>query len=222
MASPKYSLIPPPIDHHHHHHHQPPPHQPFQNYVVLPSYYSPGDTRRCHISLHKFLFLLGLVLLSLSLYVIWPSDPDLKIVRLRLKHLRVHMRPHISVDVSLDTTVRISNRDAFSLDFDGLRVAIWYKGRELGHVTSREGHVRAWGSSYVDAVAEFNGVKMVHNWVHLLEDLVKGIVPFDTVSTFNGRLGFYFVQIPLKAKISCQIDVNVKNQSIAHQSCYPA
>lgn len=218
MASSKYSSIPPPSppDHHHHLLHQPP--QPFGNYVVLPSYFSPGNNRRCQINLHTLFLLLGI--LSLSLFILWPSDPDLKIVRLKLKHLRIHTRPHISVDLSVATTVMVSNHDAFSIDFDGLHVAIWYRGKELGHVTSMEGHVKAWGSSYVNAVAEFNGVQIIHDWVHLLEDVVKGTVSFDTVSTFNGRLRLYFVQIPLKAKISCEMDVNVKNQTITHQNCY--
>lgn len=100
-------------------------------------------------------------------------------------------------------------------------VSIGYRGKKLGFVTSDGGHVRARGSSYVDAMLELDGVEMLTDVVWLLEDLARGLVPFDTVTEVHGRLGVFFFHLPLKAKVSCEVKVNIRNQTIIRQNCYP-
>ena len=85
----------------------------------------------------------------------------------------------------------------YSMGYTFLDVGVGYRGKRLGHVRSESGHVRARGSSYVDAVLEFDGVELLADVVYLLEDLARGTVPFDTVTEIKGQLGLFFVQVPL-------------------------
>ncbi|KAF8025561.1 hypothetical protein BT93_F2410 [Corymbia citriodora subsp. variegata] len=118
-------------------------------------------------------------------------------------------------------TIKVCNADVYSMDYSMLDVAVGYRGKMLGHVKSDHGHVRALGSSYVDAELEFDGVEVFSNVVFLLEDLAKGTVPLDTVTTVEGRVGLFFFGFPLKAKVSCEVSVNTNNQTIVRQDCYP-
>ncbi|XP_073224007.1 uncharacterized protein [Cicer arietinum] len=146
----------------------------------------------------------SLLLLFTSAYIFWPSDPYLKIVRLKLKRIKVHRVPHITVDISMLLTLSVQNADVYSMDFGAVDVAVSYRGKPLGHVRSENGHVRAMGSSFVDADAEFAGIGVLPEIVFLLEDLAKGTVPFDTVS---------------QAKLSCEVLVSTINQTIVRQHC---
>ncbi|AES68023.2 late embryogenesis abundant protein [Medicago truncatula] len=153
------------------------------------------------------------------MYIFYPSDPYLKIVRLKLKKIKVHRVPHITVDISMLFTLRVQNVDVYSMDFGAVDVAVSYRGKPLGHVTSKNGHVRAMGSSFVDADAEFSGIGVLPEIVLLLEDLAKGMVPFDTVSQVRGKMGILFFYFPIKAKLSCAVLVSTINQTIIRQHC---
>lgn len=153
------------------------------------------------------------------MYIFYPSDPYLKIVRLKLKKIKVHRVPHITVDISMLFTLRVENVDVYSMDFGAVDVAVSYRGKPLGHVTSKNGHVRAMGSSFVDADAEFSGIGVLPEIVLLLEDLAKGMIPFDTVSQVRGKMGILFFYFPIKAKLSCAVLVSTINQTIIRQHC---
>lgn len=165
---------------------------PDENYVVLPLYYP------CQRRPLGTICTVSCVLLFAAVYIFWPSDPDIKIVRMRLKSVHVHRKPHVAIDVSMFLTVRVKNDDIYSLDYNQLDVAVGYRGKKLGHVRSDRGHVRARGSSYVDAELDLNGVEIFSDVVFLLEDLAKGRVPFDTVTEVKGQLGLLFLQFPLQ------------------------
>ncbi|KAJ1433940.1 late embryogenesis abundant protein [Sesbania bispinosa] len=57
---------------------------------------------------------------------------DLKIVRLKLKRVKVHPLPRITVDISMLLTLRVHNADVYSMDFGAVDVAVSYRGKELG------------------------------------------------------------------------------------------
>lgn len=161
----------------HNHHHQ--------NYVVL--------SRRRVVTLA-----VGVLILLSALYIFWPSGPDLKIVGLKLRRIKVHPVPPITIDISMLLTLRVHNVDVYFMDFGAVNVAVAYRGKMLGHVTSRRMHVRARGSSYVDADVEFAGISVLPELVLLLEDVARGIVPFDTISHAKGQLGLLFFHFPIK------------------------
>ncbi|KAL4292284.1 hypothetical protein AHAS_Ahas18G0012700 [Arachis hypogaea] len=161
----------------------------------------------------------GFLLFLTTTYVLWPSDPALKIVGLKLKRIKVHPLPHITVDISMLLTVRVHNAGVYSLDFGGVDVAVSYRGKRLGHVISEHGHVSARGSSYVDADVEFAGIAVVPEMMLFLEDLAKGAIPFFTVSQVNGQMGLAFFHFPIQAKLSCEVLVSTVNQTIIHQHC---
>ncbi|XP_057504199.1 uncharacterized protein LOC130787769 [Actinidia eriantha] len=206
MASPKTSeppYYPLPSNQHH------------QNYVV----YLPSASRRRQ-SRRRILCTAAIVLLAAAVYFLWPSDPDLDIARLRLDHLRIHTVPTFAVDATLRLTVKIINVDVYSIDYSSLVVSIGYRGKNLGFVTSDRGHVRGMASSYVDATLELEGVEVLSDVIMLVEDLARGSVPFDTVTEVRGRLGVFFFDIPLQARVSCEVRVNARNQTIIRQNCY--
>ncbi|XP_057966927.1 uncharacterized protein LOC131157076 isoform X2 [Malania oleifera] len=189
-----------------------------QNYVVLPLYRPPERPRRLRRIL---LWSAAAVLLSASVFLLWPSDPELKLVRLRLNRVRVISSPKLALDLSLSLTLKVRNRDFFSLDYQSLSVSIGYRGRALGFVNSDGGRIRARGSSYVDATLDLDGLEIVHDVFYLIEDLAKGSIPFDADTEVRGDLGVFFFKIPLQARVSCEVYVNVKNQTVMHQDCRP-
>ncbi|CAI9114106.1 OLC1v1014747C1 [Oldenlandia corymbosa var. corymbosa] len=192
------------------------PTEPETQYViVLPRYYNPIRWRR------GLIWLGSLLLIAAIVFLLWPSDPEVSVVRLRLEHLRVHTFPTLNLDITLDTTVKVRNRDFYSIDFNSLIVAIGYRGKQLGYVTSDHGHIKARGSSYINATLELKGVEIFSDVLPLIEDLAKGEITFDTVSRIGGQFGLFLFEFPLKGKVSCEIIVNTRNQTIEHQNCYP-
>lgn len=155
------------------------------------------------------------------MYIFWPSDPEVKIVRMHINRMQIHTIPIIALDISLLVTMKVRNPGVYSLDFTTLDVAVGYRGKLLGHVTSEHGHVRAMGSSYVEAMLDLSGIEVLSDVVYMLEDLARGTVPFDTVTAVAGWFGLTFFKFPLKAKVSCEIVVNRFSQTIIRQNCYP-
>ncbi|PSS07444.1 Late embryogenesis abundant protein, LEA-14 protein, partial [Actinidia chinensis var. chinensis] len=192
-----------------------PSHQHHQNYVV----YHPAVSRRRQ-SRPRIICTAAILLLAAAVYFLWPSDPDLNIARLRLDRIHIHTVPTFAVDATLRLTVKIINVDFYSIDYSWLVVSIGYRGKTLGFVTSDRGHVRGMASSYVDATLELEGVEVLSDVIMLVEDLARGSVPFDTVTEVRGRLGVFFFELPLKARVSCEVRVNARNQTIIRQNCY--
>ncbi|KAG6735418.1 hypothetical protein POTOM_061977 [Populus tomentosa] len=95
------------------------------------------------------------------------------------------------------------------MDFRSLDVAVKYRGKRLGHVRSDHGHVRALGSSYVNAEVDFSGISVLSDVVSLLDDLARGTVPFDTVTDVSGRLGLLFFGFPLKGQLLNIFDTRI-------------
>ncbi|KAL3511802.1 hypothetical protein ACH5RR_024519 [Cinchona calisaya] len=197
------------------------PHQPTQYIILLPRYYNLQTflNRTCR---RRLFCLAALLLLGLAIFFLWPSNPEISIVRLRLDRLHIVTFPQISLDITLDLTVKIRNRDFFSIDYKSLIVAIGYRGTQLGYATSAHGHIKARGSSYINATVELDGVEILYDVIPLIEDLAKGEITFDTVTKIGGgQLGLLLFEIPLEAKVSCEINVNIVNQTIEQQNCYP-
>ncbi|XP_024029940.1 uncharacterized protein LOC21403692 [Morus notabilis] len=192
-----------------------------QNVVVLP-YYRPSPSKRRSRRLCRCLLASAAVLLLIAaVFILYPSDPSLQLVRVHLNRVRVNSSPDLTLDLSFFLTVKVFNRDFFSLDYDSLAVSVGYRGRELGFVNSDGGKIRARGSSYVDATLDLNGFAIIQDVFYLLEDLARGVIPFDTVTKVEGNLGLFLFKIPLKASVSCEVYVNTNNQTIARQDCYP-
>ncbi|KAK9078319.1 hypothetical protein SSX86_002376 [Deinandra increscens subsp. villosa] len=192
------------------------PPQP-QFYLIFP-FYPSGHRRFCrrYISCAT-----TVLLLAAAVYLLWPSDPHLTVVNLRLDRLKVHAAP-ISLDVELGVKIKVRNPDVYSLDYQSLNVSVEYRGEQLGFVTSDDGTVKAFGTSYVDATLVVNGSEVISETIFLIEDLVKGSIPFTTTSEIRGSLGILFFNLPITAKISCEVVMNTHNQTIERQDCYPA
>ncbi|OAY27323.1 uncharacterized protein LOC110602933 [Manihot esculenta] len=191
-----------------------------QNVIVLTHYHPPPNPsllflRRC------IFFTFAILLLSAAVFFFYPSDPTLQITRIRLNHVRVNSSPTLTIDLSFSLILRVRNRDFFSLDYNSLDVSVGYRGRELGLVSSHGGKLRARGSSYVNASLDLDGLEIINDVFFLIEDLARGVIPFDTDTNVNGELGLFFFKIPIEAIVSCEVLVNINNQTIVQQDCYP-
>lgn len=177
------------------HHPQPP-----QYVGVAPPYLRPyRNRRRRDSSWCRFICIaLTLLLLATAVYLLWPSDPELSVVRLKLDRLHFHTSPKFSLDITLDLTVKVRNKDFYSIDYDSLLVAVGYRGERLGFMTSDGGHIRARGSSYLNTTLRLDGVELLSDVIFLLEDLARGAITFDTESVVNGKLRLFFFELPLK------------------------
>lgn len=209
-----YTPLPPPPP--------PPPDAVAVGVVVLP-YYPRGRGSALRPRLRRCLcFSASFLLVAAAAgFVLFPSDPTVELARIRLNRVRIATSPALTLDLSFNVTLRVRNRDVFSMYLRSLNVSVGYRGRELGSVTSAGEMIAARGSSYVDTTVDLDGLRVVYDAFYLLEDLAKGVVPFDADARVNGLLGISFVELPIKARVSCEISVNVKNQTIAHQNCSP-
>lgn len=172
------------------------------DYILLPPYHPPRR-RRCLLLSAAAAFLL----LASSAYLLWPSDPDLAVARLRIDRLRVSPDP-VSLDVVVDLTVRVRNRAFYSLDYRSLVVSIAYRGHHLGSVSSADGRVRARSASYVDATLRLDGVQVLHDALYLIQDIARGVIPFDAITVVEGELGFFAFHIPIEVWCSSSVYVH--------------
>ncbi|KAL9324567.1 hypothetical protein ACSQ67_009424 [Phaseolus vulgaris] len=194
-----------------------------QNVVVLLPTYRPRlhrRRRRCILySSALFLFLL----VAGAAFLLFPSDPEVHLARIRLNRIGIRANPRPILDLSFSLTVKVRNRNFFSLSYDSLAVSVGYRGRQIGLVSApgAGGRIRARASSYVDATLTVDGFEVLYDVFYLLEDVAKGVIPFDTDSRVEGKLGLFFFTIPLKATVSCEVYVNINQQTIVRQDCYP-
>ncbi|KAK4791741.1 hypothetical protein SAY86_032154 [Trapa natans] len=138
-----------------------------------------------------------------------------------LNHLELELEEIERTEIGIWETVfgkqQDRNRDYFSLYYDSLRVSVGYRDRELGLVTSEGERIRARGSSYVNATLDLNGLEVLHDVFYLIQDLAKGVVPFDTVTQVKGDLGLFFFSLPIKDKL-CMIVGIVSGESIMREA----
>ncbi|KAL2321257.1 hypothetical protein Fmac_030226 [Flemingia macrophylla] len=192
-----------------------------QNVVfLLPSYRPRLPRRRRRCILYSAALLLFLLLAAFLLY---PSDPEIRLVRIRLNRIGIRTDPRPILDLSFSVTVKVRNRDFFSLSYDALAVSVGYRGRMLAFVSAADasGLIRARSSSYVDATLNVDGFEVIYDAFYLLEDIARGVIPFDTDTHVVGNLGLFFFNVPLKATVSCEVYVNINQQTIVRQDCYP-
>ncbi|CAH2079328.1 unnamed protein product [Thlaspi arvense] len=194
--------------------------QPSQTVIVLAPYRRHRRSSFLRSLRCCLLYTAAILLLSAAVYFLYPSDPDINVSRIQLNHLRVLDSLKPALDLSFSLTLKVRNRDFFSLHYDSLVVSIGYRGRELGLVKSRGGHLRARDSSYINATLELDGLEVVHDVIYLIGDLAKGVIPFDTIAQVKGDIGVLLFQIPIQGKVSCEVFVNVNNQKISHQDCH--
>ncbi|MCD7450830.1 hypothetical protein HAX54_008573 [Datura stramonium] len=103
----------------------------------------------------------------------------------------------------------------------GMGLMLTVEGKQLGHVISDYGRIKARASSYVNATLELTDVSIFTDILPLIEDLARGSITFDTVTEIGGELGLVLFDLPIKGKVSCEIVVDTRNETISHQNCYP-
>ncbi|CAL5186494.1 unnamed protein product [Lathyrus oleraceus] len=196
---------------------------PQQNVVVLLPSYRPRSRHHHHRTclIYSAALLLTL-LIAAGIFILYPSDPEIRLVRIRINHIGIRTNPKPILDLSFSLTVKVRNRDFFSLTYDSLVVSVGYRGRQLGLVSSVGGaRIKARGSSYVDVVLSVDGFEVIYDAFYLLQDIAKGVIPLETDTRVDGKLGLLFFDVPLKATVSCAVYVNLNKQTVVRQDCYP-
>ncbi|KAI4998537.1 hypothetical protein ZWY2020_053879 [Hordeum vulgare] len=164
--------------------------------------------------------LASLVLLALA-FLLWPSDPGVSVARLRLAHVSVVARPAVALNVSAALKARVRNPNLFALGYSRLDVAIGYRGRPLGTVSSGGGLVRARRLLRRRRPPPRQDPRRRGRRVPPRGPRA-GSIPFDAVVEVEGHLHFFFVlSVPVKGRIACVVHVNPHDQTIVHQDCYP-
>lgn len=156
-----------------------------------------------------------------AFWFLWPSDPDIQVVLLNIDRIRASVHPIPYMDVWMHLRVRIRNPNFFSIDYESAVTSIAYRGRWLGFVTSGKGSVHSRGVSYVEATLRLDEIRVVQDVACLIDDLERGILPLDTVTTIDGTVHIPLLVVPVKGKLSCSVHVNTKNQTVTHEDCYP-
>lgn len=171
--------------------------------VVLPPYPPPHRHVLLRKSCRRCLFCFALLLVGFVAagYILWPYNPELSIVRLRLDRLQFHNESQVSIDVTLELRVKVWNPAVYSLNYDSLVVAIGYGGERLGFVNSDGGVVMARDASYVNATLRLDRVEISSDVVELIKELEKGEVTLDAISEISGKLGIFSLQMPLKVTL---------------------
>ncbi|RYQ87323.1 hypothetical protein Ahy_B09g094805 [Arachis hypogaea] len=165
-------------------------------------------------------FTLVILLSAASIFVFWPSDPDVKIEQLSLRHVKVHPIPPVSAVLLISVAVKVRNGDIYWMDLTDVDIGVRYRGIKLGHVETEEWHVRGWGWCHVFGDIEYSRLPS-SDVIHLVEDMTKGKTTFHVLVEVSGQLGFLIFRFPyvFKAIRSCDVLVNTKNHSIIHQHC---
>ena len=57
----------------------------------------------------------------------------------------------------------------------------------------------------MNAMFDLNGLEVIHDVFYLLEDLAKGVIPFDTDTQVNGVLGLFFFKFEGKCLVTDKI-----------------
>ncbi|CAD5168100.1 unnamed protein product, partial [Musa acuminata subsp. malaccensis] len=52
--------------------------------------------------------------------------------------------------------------------------------------------------SYVDVELELDGIRVIHDMFHLIEDYMSRSIPFDTITKVQGQLRLFFFDIPVQ------------------------
>ncbi|KAH0457908.1 hypothetical protein IEQ34_013223 [Dendrobium chrysotoxum] len=198
-------------------------------YLLLPVYPLQRRRRRrccCFRVLSASSFFIAVIfsilLLAVAILLLWPPNPELSVVLLRLNRFRITPLPSVSIHILMGLEIKIRNPDFLPIDYSSIVSSIFYRGELLGSVTSAGGRVEARNVSYVDADLHLDGVRVLENAIYLIEDVAKASVEFDVVTEAQGWLPLFFFDLPIKGKFSCIARVNPHEQTISHQDCYPA
>ncbi|XP_022631872.1 uncharacterized protein LOC111240667 [Vigna radiata var. radiata] len=83
-----------------------------------------------------------------------------------------------------------------------LAVSVGYRGRQIGFVFApgTGGCIKARTSSY--ATLTVDRFEVFYDAFYFIEDVAKGVIPFDTESRDEKKLGLFFFTVPLKKKLN--------------------
>jgi len=196
-------------------------------YVILDS--APPPPRRGDVRLLTYAGygVLSIVIILVAAYFVWPSDPRIEVVRMGLNKIEWRPEkfpgsflPRIFLNLSMELTVKVTNKDYLGVYYDHVNVGIAYRGEKIGRVTSENSaYIPPRGTAYVDATLDIHGIQVLADVIYLLEDIARGHIPLQTVTDFDGYIRLFSLKVPLQAIMSCEVDVDTNEQTVLRQEC---
>jgi len=198
-----------------------------QCYVILDSAPRPQRRNNGRLLTYAGYGALSIAIILVAAYFVWPSDPRIEVVRMRLNKIEWRTEkspgsflPRVFLDLSMGLTVKVTNRDYLGVYYDHVKVGIAYRGEKIGRVTSeRSAYIPPRGTAYVDATLDVHGIQVLADVLYLLEDIARGHIPLQTVTDFDGYIRLFSLKVPLQAIMSCEIVVDTNEQTILRKDC---
>jgi len=196
-------------------------------YVILDSAPPPQRRSNGRLLTYAGYGALSIVIILVAAYFVWPSDPRIEVVRMRLNKIDWRTEkspgsflPRVFLDLSMGLTVKVTNRDYLGVYYDHVKVGIAYRGEKIGQVTSENSaYIPPRGTAYVDATLDIHGIQVLADVIYLLEDIARGRIPLRTVTDFDGYIRLFSLKVPLQAIMSCEVDVDTNEQTVLRQEC---
>lgn len=196
-------------------------------YVILDSAPAPQRRSNGRFLTYAVCGALSIVMIAVAAYFLWPSDPRIEVVRIRLNKIDWRTEkssgsflPHLFLDLSMGLTVKVKNRDYLGVYNDYLKVGIAYRGEKIGRVTSvNSAYIPPRGTAYVDATLDIEGFQVLADVIYLLEDIAHGHIPLQTITNFDGYIRLFSLKVPLQAIMSCEVVVDTNQQTVLRQEC---
>eukprot|EP00252_Welwitschia_mirabilis_P025613 TRINITY_DN8087_c0_g1_i1.p1 TRINITY_DN8087_c0_g1~~TRINITY_DN8087_c0_g1_i1.p1 ORF type:complete len:228 (-),score=6.75 TRINITY_DN8087_c0_g1_i1:345-1028(-) len=154
-------------------------------------------------------------------YVLWPSEPRMELVRMKLEGIRWHTQIHpisILLDVDLGVTAKVTNKNYVGVYYNHVMVNISYRGENIGSVRSESGYIGPRATAYVEADVNLTDIDLA-DVLYFLEDIAKGSIPFTSLTYFDGYIRILGFSVPLKATVNCEVLVDTQDHSVSNQDC---
>lgn len=142
---------------------------------------------------------------------LWPSDPDIQIVRLNIDRIKASVHPIPYMDIWMHLRLKVRNPNFVSVDYEPAVTSIAYRGRLLEFATSGKTSVDSRGVSYVEATLRFNEIRVMQDVEYYFnDDLEKGIFPLDTTTEIDGTVQILLLSVPVKVISSSLTTYNLQ------------
>ncbi|KAF8007579.1 hypothetical protein BT93_K1549 [Corymbia citriodora subsp. variegata] len=171
------------------------------------------------------LFLLSIIALVLSVTLLKPRDPTIRIVSATLNGIspRVTLFPVLKVDlnITLDLILLVHNRNHFDFRHGPGKSIIIYRGRQVGEVDLHSGEIPARKSAEMPCRLMLEVDRVVAEDLALLaRDVLDGEVVVESWTRIPGRVRLWkALKRHVVATSECRYTIGVPAMRIQSQDC---
>lgn len=183
-----------------------------------------GRKQRRNKCLAAIALILGifLTLLILGLTGFKVKRPVTTIHSVVLKELQTSLdipRLKAYFNISLDMNLSIKNENKIGFKFTHSCVFLNYRGQVVGDVSIPAGKISADKTVYMDLTVTFMADRLLL-MSDLYADVISGTLPVRMSTRISGKVIIGIFKIHAASYTSCDIIIDVKNKSVAKQTCH--